>query len=83
MITIRFQFLKKEVPGGHSYMLVDYKPFPANVLPALLMFVCQEIVKLPLPEDNPYKRIAQTALEGVLAASAVSSAPETEAETPQ
>jgi len=65
MIRLRFEFAKKEVaPGKMVYTLIDYRPFPADILPAMLLFVCQEIDKLNvIPDDNPYKRVARTVLD--------------------
>jgi hypothetical protein len=64
MIRLRFEFVKKEGPKGAAvYQLLDYRPFPADVLPALLLFVCQEIDKINLPDDNPWKKSARTVLD--------------------
>lgn len=67
MIRLRFEFTKKEVsPGKAVYQLIDYRPFPADILPAMLLFVCQEIVKLNvIPDDNPYKSAARTVLDAL------------------
>ena len=65
MIRLRFEFAKKEIgPGKAVYQLIDYRPFPADILPAMLLFVCKEIDKLNvIPDDNPYKKAARTVLD--------------------
>lgn len=66
MILLRFQFVAKDGPtkGSKIYQLIDYRPFPADVLPAMLLFICQEIDRLNvIPDDNPWKKAARTVLD--------------------
>jgi hypothetical protein len=53
-------------PSYPVYQLIDYRPFPADVLPAMLLFICQEIEKLPLPNENPYRQVARSVLDTLM-----------------
>lgn len=62
IFKIRLDFERIRNATGEGYRLLDSHPFPADLLPALLIYVCQEIGSLPLPEDNTYMRIAKRVL---------------------
>jgi hypothetical protein len=68
MITLRFNFVESKADNGQPiYKLIDHKPFPANILPAMLIFLSQEVVKLEgVPEDNEYKVAARNLLSALV-----------------
>ena len=65
MIHLRFEFVKRERDGKYHYELVGMRPFPADILPAMLILICQEINKLDLPAENAIKLAAQDVLKAL------------------